>query len=130
MVRNNWKILALLALMACAGCKRYEHKNVIQDIVKTNDKVAFLLNDAETGDERIYTVYFNQGYFLDFDYLRPGDTVKLILGKMRNDEYYQKNRMLAPRVVTMEYNQDTIIARKEREKYNLLRQEFFNSQSK
>ena len=123
-MKLKYKILALIPIMAIAGCKKYEHKNVITGKGTYNYQKILLLDDAESHQERIYkfsgryTPYF-------FDCLELDDTVTIIAGGIYNysEAGYQNNIILNAGDVGIQYNTDSIHARRERQKFNQMKSE-------
>ena len=134
-IRNNWKTLLLLALMACAGCKRVEHQNVIQDIVKNGKDYTFWITDVETGVQRIYKYTGDRQwgrstktYDQDLKYLYVGDVVCLY--NLGSDERYQNMLVLSNNEMRIKCNQDSVSARQQRERFNRARVEFDSLKTK
>lgn len=117
-IRPGYKTLATILLFGLAGCKKYEHKNVITGIGAIENQKILLLDDVETGVERIYNVPKTCDFY---DWLQLGDTV-IIYVYNRLERYYQKDLVLGESDVRLRYNTDSIYARKQRKKFTDMKQ--------
>ena len=124
-IRPNYKTLGFLLLFGLAGCKKYEHKNVITEIGTIDNRPVLVLKDVETDIERIY-----ESADYDYKYSASGDTVTIRVGfgsSSRGERYYKNHRVLNFNQVL--YLNDSISHRekyekvkKEAEKFDRLRQ--------
>lgn len=136
MVRNNWKIFAFLFLLAGTGCKEYTYKNVFLGVTQESDTTNkfppryILISDVETGVERIVVCNWRQqpnytfDYSPDLSYYKIGDTITIRIGGIHSEYYYPHSKILNEEEIGI-YN-DSINARRERAKWNNLRQNFNN----
>lgn len=117
-IRPGYKTLATILLFGLAGCKKFEHKNVITGIGAIENQKILLLDDAETGIERIYNVPKTCVFY---DWLQLGDTV-IIYVYNGLERYYQKALVLDESDVLLRYNTDSIYARQQRKKFSDMKQ--------
>ena len=102
--------------------QEHQHKNVITGIGTFNEHKIIMLNDIETGQERIYQ-FSDKKEPVFFDYLRLNDTVKIITsGVYSGDGYYKDNFILREDAVGIEYNDDSIYARMQRKQFDEYKQ--------
>ena len=126
-IRPGYKTLATILLFGLAGCKKFEHKNVITGIGAIENQKVLLLDDVETGIERIYNV----SEICDFyDWLQLGDTVIMYIDSPRPERYYQKTLVLGENAAYLSYNTDSIYARKQRKKFSDMKQKMYDEKSK
>jgi hypothetical protein len=133
LITRNWKLLALIALTAFVGCKEYKYENVIRDVVSQDGRnFQFLITDTKTGIERIYeyTDISGKSYNPDLQYLPIGDTVFICYGGLYDPSYYQNHLVLRSGDIWLEYNEDSVRARKERECFNQEYTKFAEERSK
>ena len=119
-MKLKYKILALIPVMAIAGCKKYEYKNVITGKGTYNNQKMLLLEDVKSHKERIYQ--FSDRYEPDFfEDLELDDTVTIIAGGIYNssDVGYQNNIFLSAGDFGIRYN----YARQERQRFNQMKSE-------
>ena len=120
-IRPDYKTLATILLFGLAGCKKYEHKNVITGIGAIENQKILLLDDVETGVERIYNVPKICKTCDFYDWLQLDDTV-IIYVYNGLERYYQKNLVLGESDVRLRYNTDSIYARKQRKEFSDMKQ--------
>ena len=128
-INAKYKILALIPLFALVGCKKHdiqEHKNVITGIVVFDNHKMFLMQDVETNQDRVLKlndIYSDSLFVTDFNYMYLDDTLKIITGgDFLNEDYYQDNFILNDVFLGMDYNKDSIYARKQRGQFNIFEQ--------
>lgn len=116
----SYKLLALIPFMMLAGCKKFEHKNVIKNITKIDSKPSFFLietEDVETGTNKICK--FSSPVF---DYLLSGDTIVLVARGTRSNECYKANNIIwsygTGVQIKISHNSDSIFVRRMREMHN------------
>ena len=129
-IRPGYKTLATILLFGLAGCKKFEHKNVITGIGAIENQKVLLLDDVETGIERIYNVPKTCDFY---DWLQLGDTVIIYVGPSVYpglEKYYQKDRILDESFARLRYNTDSIYARKQRKKFSDMKQKMYDEKSK
>lgn len=124
-IRPGYKTFAAILLFGLAGCKKYEHKNVITGIGAIENQKILLLDDVETGIERIYNVPKTCDFY---DWLQLGDTVIILYPVL--EKYYQKDRILDESFARLRYNTDSIYARKQRKKFSDMKQKMYDEKSK
>ncbi len=120
-------MFGIVLLFASCG-KSYE--NVIEDIVNTKDNKMLSLRDVKTNDKRIYyitepyiTTYAGNKNVDDFNYLHIGDPVTVVTKWGYKEQYYANLKSFCPYDnVCVLYPEDSIKARKQREKFSLLQQ--------
>ncbi len=118
-IRPDYKTLATILLFGLAGCKKYEHKNVITGMGTIENQKVLLLDDVETGIERIYNVPETCDFY---DWLQLDDTVIMYIDSPRFERYYQKTLVLGAVAANLLYNTDSIYARKQRKKFSDMKQ--------
>lgn len=124
-IHPNYKTFAMVLLLGLVGCKRYEHKNVFLDMAQEGTKRTILIRDVETGTERIFKADEDwAGWYKDYDYLQPGDTVTVVVGGIFSDKAYQNHKVLSSAELSLRCNADSVYNRKEREKYTKERENF------
>ena len=122
-MKLKYKILALIPIMAIAGCKKYEHKNVITGKGTYNDQKILLLDDVKTGVERIYNISETCNFY---DLLQLDDTVTIFTGPdiyFGAEKHYQESLVLDESDARLRYNTDSINVRRERQKFNQIKSE-------
>lgn len=139
-IRPGYRTLAMIALFGLAGCKKYEHTNIFLDMAKDGRKKTILIRDVETGVERIFKAdEFGIGrrWYQNYDYLQPGDTVRVVGCGIWGDEPYQNHTILSSRDLSLFYNVDTVYNRrlrkqyaKEKEKFQVIKQNMQDSNQK
>ena len=121
-IRPGYKTFAAILLFGLAGCKKYEHKNVITGIGAIENQKILLLDDVETGIERIYNVRETCDFY---DWLQLGDTVTISAIYLGSQKYYKRNLVLSKLNLHLRYNTDSIYARKQRKKFSDMKQKMF-----
>ena len=122
-INPKYKLMVLLSLLLVTGCTRYEHKNVILDIKKDGTKRDVLIQDVETGIERIFVAdeyrygRVVSGLYSDYDYLTKGDPVTIVVGGIYSDKAYTDYRVLSSDELTLLYNTDSVFNRRQRKRY-------------
>lgn len=108
---------SMLGLLSyCEKQKLQKHKNVITGIGTIGHNKILLLDDIETNKERIYA--FSKANDVKFyDYLKLDDTVTIITA----DKLYKHNIILKDSDAVISYNVDSIYARRQRQNYNLFK---------
>lgn len=132
MKKTNYKLLFfyLMTMLMLVGCKssgqKYKNKNVILDIASNKNEKMLLLRDIKFGDTRIYTIprmpRFGSRAFDDIEYLCVGDTVYLCL--TCEEDYLKQNFFSDGYGNVLEYNRDSIQARKNRYHFQQQMQNF------
>jgi hypothetical protein len=136
-IHPKYAFLALCSLLFATGCvkeKEQRHTNVITGIIKSGKEKAFLLWDVDTDQERIFTVdrqYTKKQILEDINYFELDDTLVLVTGGgFTRHNNYQNNMILRQGFYGIEYNTDSIYARKLRTQFNALKQEMQNTKSR
>ena len=136
-MKTKYKLLALVPLMALVGCgKKYEHKNIFLGTAKDGAKRTILIRDVETGTERVFKAdeYWEgrhvNTWHRNYDYLQPGDTVTVVVGGIYSDKTYKNYKVLSSDELNLLYNEDSVHNRKEREKFNRMKQQMQNGKQK
>ena len=128
MKNKNYKLFILMSFLLLTGCNKPEHKNVVTGKGTIEEKPMLLLEDVDDGTERI--LYINSW---DIDYYNNtdlDDTVTLRsswISKV-SDKNYASHFVFYPGDIKCVYNNDSIYARKQREKFNKSKQQITPSQ--
>ena len=119
---TKYKLMFLIPLVALVGCKKYEHKNVITGIGSIGNQKVLLLEDTETGKERFLDVTSCKSTYY-YDYSQLDDTVVIKCGGLHDDSEkdYQRKQILLWHDYGVCYNMDSIYARRERAKFNKMK---------
>lgn len=113
-------VAGIIALGLCQMESNKDYKNVI--VKKENNKM--VVRDVRTNQERIlvdvraYNVCAN-----DLDYLYSGDTVFV----RTQESIYKKHKVMSNPI--FKYNIDSVFARRQRAKFNLLKDSIFVEQT-
>ena len=112
------KLLLLIPLVALVGCKEYRHKNIVTGVMGDTRKKMLLLQDVETKKERVF--YFSSRTVnYDLNFIMIDDTVDIIAGcSYRSNDFYEKHLVLYTGDFGIDYNNDSIFARHQREELN------------
>jgi hypothetical protein len=128
-IHPGYKAAVLATLIGIvAGCKRYEHDNVVVGIQNVSRPNMVLIRDLQDGNERM--VVFNDQYDAPI-LLRVGDTVTI---GIYSDNLYRKYRVLDRRYqISFKPKQSCIDRTKleqEMSRLNALKQEMQNANTK
>ncbi|MBR5354601.1 MAG: hypothetical protein IK122_00555 [Alphaproteobacteria bacterium] len=109
----NYKLLALIPLLALSGCKKQEHINVVTEKVTNDTERLFLLSDIQSGQKRAF-FYASGNRESLYDYLKVGDTITISTGgTLLSNRNYQKHLVLRGGEVEIAFNVDTLRARQQ-----------------
>jgi len=123
--RERWLIVIVMALLVTGVIAsafeninvRHKHKNVVSDIACGDSSMMVLINDVNTGQERLVELNLaklSSHSIEKYKSLRVGDTVFLITNYGENAQYYNSEYFLDG--VDLKINEDTFKARKEHER--------------
>ena len=127
---NTKKALVMFGIVLLFASCGKSYENVIEDIVNTKNNKMLLLRDVNTNKKSIYymgepyiTAYAGNKNVDDFKYLHIGDTVTVVTVWLYKEQAYANLKYFCPHnSVNVLYPEDSIIARKQQEKFSLLQQ--------
>ena len=123
-------IIGMGIIAIVAGIKNTSEQEKHKNVIVKKDGTKMLVRDVETGKERIIKdvhmwgappINFEEN---DWRYVPVGDTIFI----ETTLEDYKQNRVLNAPLVSFQH--DSVSARKEREKFNTLKQSMMNEQQR
>lgn len=109
-------IFGMIGMRIYNNAQLVPHKNVIIE----NNKDKMLVCDVNTNEERIIEIN-NPDYA---NYLYPGDTIVI----REDQKFYDRKKVFSDKFGQIEFNNDSIYARQQREKFNVAKQSMLAKQ--
>lgn len=117
MKKQNYKLFILMSFLLLGGCTA-KHKNVVTGVGTIDKKPMLLVEDVEDKKERIF--YMSESYKDEHGFTHLGDTVTIAVSRLgggpwaKTEKDYQLDRVFAPLSYGIQFNDDSIRARRNR----------------
>lgn len=117
MKKQNYKLFILMSFLLLGGCTT-KHKNVVTGVGTIDKKPMLLVEDVEDKKERIF--YMSESYKDEHGFTHLGDTVTIAVSRLgggpwaKTEKDYQLDRVFAPLSYGIQFNDDSIRARRNR----------------